>query len=353
MVNKFYSRTNRNMRAFIFALSILTVCCASAATAQQSNFYYEHQTRYGTFRHYENGGAVLVSGRNYAGEIAAAQQEGQRMTEERQRQRQIELERMRKAQYPNSNTNQHSVVKNYGPTPADIARREQEEKDAIYRQYEELLDNAKNLSDQSLVLNEMQRMRPSDSTALRLFGVYAQLANEERMAEMDKSLSASFHAANRDVIRAGYGAASYRKARYDYAIHYLDQLETPDLNSFTENLCSRIRLRRWTELQTTFAGRATSFPELLPVADNLAAAFNLLENGQAGTATAKNTAADLYRFAVARRESRIMDCVNILALDTAVELDPENSSYREERFNSNSILKLKHAMEEDYEFFNK
>ena len=91
----------------------------------------------------------------------------------------------------------------------------------------------------------------------------------------------------------------------------------------------------------------------MPVAPQLTAAFNYLKAGQSGVAEAKATAAELHRFAVARRESRLMDFVNIVVLDAAVSLDPENSVYREERFNSNSILQLKHAMQEDYDFFNK
>lgn len=65
--------------------------------AQQKNYYYENQTRYGTFRNYENGGSKLISGRDYAAEMAASQQEAKRMAAERQKNRQAELERMRKA----------------------------------------------------------------------------------------------------------------------------------------------------------------------------------------------------------------------------------------------------------------
>lgn len=77
---------------------ILMISCLfgySHLMAQQRDFYYENQTRYGTFRYYENGGAKLVSGRDYAAEMAAAQEEARQMRADREKQRQIELERMR------------------------------------------------------------------------------------------------------------------------------------------------------------------------------------------------------------------------------------------------------------------
>lgn len=78
-------------------LILLCVFSYGQLKAQQKDYYYENQTRYGTFRHYVNGGAKLVSGRDYAAEMAAAQEEARRMSAERQKQRQIELERMRNA----------------------------------------------------------------------------------------------------------------------------------------------------------------------------------------------------------------------------------------------------------------
>lgn len=67
----------------------------SQVQAQQKDYYYENQTRYGTFRNYVNGGSKLVSGMDYAAEMAKSQEEARQMTAERQRQRQLELERMR------------------------------------------------------------------------------------------------------------------------------------------------------------------------------------------------------------------------------------------------------------------
>ncbi|RYY69032.1 MAG: hypothetical protein EOO13_10700 [Chitinophagaceae bacterium] len=341
-------------RLFLFliqmAFGLLT------ASAQSTNWYYEQSTRYGTFRHYSNGGSKLVTTfrgqRDYAAEMAEAQQKGRERAAEIERQRQIEYERMRKAQYPKTNTTS-TPQKNYGPTPEDLAREEREKKDRSYRQYEELLNNAKSLSDQALILSEMNKLRPSETTALRLFGVYAELGREDDMDRLHKSFSPSFVAENYDVIWAGWGSESYRNGTYRLALHCLDKLNEPDLNSFTQNLCSRLRLQKWNELPALFEKYSSRFPELLAVAPKLATAFHYLKDGQIGTTEAKRTADELHRFAVARRESRVMDFVNIIVLDAAVSLDPENSVYREERFNSNAILQLKHAMQEDYDFFNK
>lgn len=77
---------------FCFLLCILT---ATSLFAQSKDYYYENQTRYGTFRNYVNGGSKLVSGRDYAAEMAKSQEEARQMAAERQRQRQLELERMR------------------------------------------------------------------------------------------------------------------------------------------------------------------------------------------------------------------------------------------------------------------
>ena len=338
-------------RLFLFliqmAFGLLT------ASAQSTNYYYDQTTRYGTFRHYSNGGAKLVSGRDYAAEMAASQREAAQMAEERARQRQKELERMRNEHNRIYNTPAAAPQKNYGPTPEDLAREEREKKDRFYRQYEELLNNAKSLSDQALILSEMNRLRPSETTALRLFGVYAELGREDDMNRLHESFSPSFVAENYDVIWAGWASKSYRNGTYKLALHSLDQLKEPDLNSFTQNLCSRLRLQKWNELPALFEKYSSRFAELLAVAPKLATAFHYLKAGQIGTTEAKTTAVELHQFAVARRESRVMDFVNIVVLDAAVSLDPENSVYREERFNSNAILKLKEAMQEDYDFFNK
>lgn len=342
-------------------LTSICLSCVIVASAQNTNWYYDQSTQYGTFRHYSNGGTKLVTTfrgqRDYAGEMASSRQEAERMKAERERQRMIELERMGKERLQQRNRGSipptGTPQKNYGPTPADLARQEQQEKDRFYRQYEELLNNAKGLSDQVLILSEMCRLRPNDTTALRLFGVYSELGREEDMDRLHKSFSPSFVHANHDIIWAGWASESYRNGTYKLALVSLDLMKEPDLNSFTQNLCSRLRLHNWNELPALFEKYSSRFPELLSVAPKLATAFHYLKAGQIGTTEAKATAAELHRFAVARRETRIMDFVNIVVLDAAVSLDPENSVYREERFNSNSILQLKHAMQEDYDFFNK
>jgi exonuclease III len=336
-----------------YILLLLYLLCFEEIKAQSKDYYYENQTRYGTFRNYINGGSKLVSGVDYAAEMAKSQEEARQMTAERQRQRQIELERMRQAQFPKAGTNTSTPQKNYGPTPADLARQAQEEKDGFYRQYEELLENAKDLSAQALVLSEMNRLRPGDDIALRLFGVYAELGREEEMDKLYKSFSPTFRTANEDIIWAGFASKSYRKGTYDLALYSLSRIKTADLNSFAQNLCSRLRLSKWDELPQLFENQSNRFTELSPMSADLTTAFKALQAGRVGTPETKASAEALYRFAIARRERGVMDFVNILALDAAVSLEPENSSYREERFNSNSILKFKHAMQEDYDFFNK
>lgn len=79
-----------------YILPFLCLLCSNEVIAQSKDYYYENQTRYGTFRNYVNGGSKLVSGRDYGAEIAKSQEETKRREEERQRQRQLELERMRK-----------------------------------------------------------------------------------------------------------------------------------------------------------------------------------------------------------------------------------------------------------------
>lgn len=341
------------MTRISYLFLFIALIAFSRVQAQSKDYYYENQTRYGTFRHYSNGGAKLVSGRDYAAEMAASQREAAQMAEERARQRQKELERMQNEQNRIYNTPAAAPQKNYGPTPADLARQKQEEKDGFYRKYEELLNNAKGLPDQALILSEMYRLKSNETIALRLFGVYAELGREEDMDKLHKSFSPSFVAENNDVIWAGWASSNYREGTYKLALHCLDMLKEPDLNSFTQNLCSRLRLHGWNELPALFEKYSNRFPELLPVVPKLASAFNYLKDGKIGVAEAKETAAELHRFAVARRESRLMDFVNLVVLEAAVSLDPENSVYREERFNSNSILQLKYAMQEDYDFFNK
>lgn len=83
----------------------------SQVQAQQKDYYYENQTRYGTFRNYVNGGSKLVTTfrgeTDYTAGMGAGQQELKRITAERERQRQIEFERMRNSSKSNqSNSNQ-------------------------------------------------------------------------------------------------------------------------------------------------------------------------------------------------------------------------------------------------------
>ncbi|MDX5320899.1 MAG: hypothetical protein LPK45_07315, partial [Bacteroidota bacterium] len=128
-------------------LFLFIALIASAASAQNTNWYYDQSTRYGTFRHYQNGGTKLISGIDYAGELAESYRAAARAKEERERQRLIEMERMGMERLKERNNRSYTPAgtpqKNYGPTPADLARQKQEEKDGFYRQYEELLNNAK------------------------------------------------------------------------------------------------------------------------------------------------------------------------------------------------------------------
>ncbi|GAB1454477.1 hypothetical protein MASR2M47_45330 [Draconibacterium sp.] len=96
----------RALHLFLF----IGLIAFSQVQAQQKDYYYDNQTRYGTFRHYVNGGSKLVSGRDYGAEIAKSQQEARQMTAEKERQRQLELERMRNSSNSNqSNSNQANV----------------------------------------------------------------------------------------------------------------------------------------------------------------------------------------------------------------------------------------------------
>ncbi len=102
----------RKSKAYI--LPFLCLICFNEVIAQSKDYYYENQTRYGTFRNYVNGGSKLISGTDYAAEIAKSQEEARQMAAERRRQRRIELERMRNS----SNSNQTNT--NY--TPANDVR---------------------------------------------------------------------------------------------------------------------------------------------------------------------------------------------------------------------------------------
>jgi len=79
----------------IYSFVIIGLLTSSHLNAQQKDYYYENQTRYGTFRNYVNGGSKLISGRDYTGEMATLYQEAKRMTAEREKQRKIDLDRMR------------------------------------------------------------------------------------------------------------------------------------------------------------------------------------------------------------------------------------------------------------------
>lgn len=54
-------------------LTFLCLLCFNEVIAQSKDYYYENQTRYGTFRNYVNGGSKLVGGTDYAAEMANSQ----------------------------------------------------------------------------------------------------------------------------------------------------------------------------------------------------------------------------------------------------------------------------------------
>jgi hypothetical protein len=339
----------RNLCLFLF----LGLIAYSQVQAQQKDYYYENQTRYGTFRHYSNGGSKLVSGRDYAAEMAASQREAAQMAEERARQRQKELERMRKEQNGAYNTPAAAPQKNYGPTPAELARQQQEKADAKYRDAELRLEKAENVDVQWLILNEMQSLQPSDAIVLQLIAIRAQNGDVEGIERQAKKLSDAGKSTNREAVEAACGSAYFRTMKWDNALWRLNGLQKQDLNSTAEILTCLLRLNKWDELKARLKEGSTAFPELSPLATHLSAATSALEQDERDTERNAATAAALHRFAVARRESRRIDCLNILALDAAVRLEPQNATYREERFNSNAVLKLKLATEEDFQFFNK
>lgn len=337
----------------LFLFPILMAFGVLTASAQSTNWYYDQSTRYGTFRHYSNGGSKLISGIDYAAGIAISQQEAKQMTADRERQRQIEYERMRQAQYPKANASQNAPAISNGPTPAELTRQQQVKAEARYRENEQRLEQAENTDVQWLILNEMQRHRPNDATVLRMIAIAAHRGNADLVERLSKDLSDASEAANREAVEAASGSAYFRTMKWESALRHLGRLQTQDLNSTAEILCSRLRLNQWNELKTGLQRGSAAFPELSPLADHLSAAIAAMEQGERDTTKTAVTAAALHRFAVMRRESRRIDCVNILALDAAVRLAPENATYREERFNSNAFLQLKQAMEEDFQFFNK
>ncbi|RYZ46128.1 MAG: hypothetical protein EOP49_23885, partial [Sphingobacteriales bacterium] len=327
-----------------FTPVVLSACISFTALAQSKNYYYDQTTRYGTFRHYSNGGSKLVSGRDYAAEMAASQREAAQMAEERARQRQKELERMRNEQNRAYNTSTGTPQKNYGPTPADLARQQQEKDDAQYRDAERRLEKAENVDSQWLILNEMQSLRPSDAIVLQLIALRAQAGDVEGIERQAKTLSDAGKSSNREAVEAACGSAYFRTMKWDIALWRLNGLQTQDLNSTAEILTCLLRLNEWDELNARLQKGSAAFPELSPLATHLTAAATALKQGESDTTRSSATAAALHRFAVVRRESRRIDCLNILALDAAVRLSPENATYREERFNTNAVLKLKLAM---------
>ena len=340
------------MRTIHCTLGILAVCFALSIQAQSTNWYYEHTTRYGTFRHSAYG-SKLISGPDYGAQIAEAQREGQRMTEERIRRRQAELERMRKAQYetaqPSSPT-RNPPPSTYNPSPEETARRKKEKEDAEYIKYEKELPNAQNLFVQQSILRSMYTLRPKEETALRLIATYTQDGNVDAISRLWDGFSEKAKSVHRELVYAAFGSAFFRNADYRYALHYLDRLQSHDLNSFSERMYCRIKLGQWDSLKIAATKDIAAFPELSPVAPHLSNAIDMLQAGIADTSNTSMTAAAFYQFAVARRESLLMDNANLLAIDIAVRLVPQNSTYREERFNVNAVFKFKAAMDEDYRF---
>jgi len=305
----------------------------------------------------------MISGIDYAAQQAQSQEATARARREQaaRRNAQQNSQSNQSSSYPSAAEEEARRKRNeenerQRAAQARAAAEEKRRKDlATYNRLKVSYENSTDLNEQIVRLDLMQGLFPSEEQALTLFGLLARAGASSEMGTLQsKYFSQGLKKTQADFIAACYGEAYYRKGDYAWAAMNLESLEIKDLNSYAQLLCCYLHLQQWDKLSAHLnSEEAAAMKALQPILQDLRSAVSLLQTSKKDSAEAAAKAAEMYAFALARREGHAIDFLNILALDIAVWLAPGNDTYREERFNCNAMQQDEFAMREDKYYFTK
>ncbi len=335
-------------------LSLLLIG-SSLVKAQQSNFYTVHHSRYGTFHHYENGGARLVSGIDYAAQIAASQKEyfnsRPRKNLNREQVNKQLADETRKENESRVNREEYYREERERLKKLEEQLKEQErlKREVDYNTAKDILFKTQSLKTQLWLLEVMANAKPVDEDLMLWFGTMVQAGVPTR--ELNKAtlkMSPSFLNSRAKDLDAGRAESLVRNAEYEAALYFINSPDGSDQQVL--QLYAYIQAKRYDVALLLLDSIETATP-----ADQLAGALRnglrLLEKDNQQQKEAAVIAEDLYQFALQRKLERKVDFLNLALLTVAVKLQPKSEAFREERVYINGMLNCRKAQAEDEAFF--
>lgn len=344
------------MKRVLYILTFL-IFGALSLKAQNSRFYTVHHSRYGTFHHYENG-SILVSGRDYAAEIAKSQQEfysrkktigtlSREQVEKKQREQYESQREMIIRRQEQEAANRERLKK----LEAQLAEQKRLKTEADYRELKELLPSATSLNDQIRVLEFMAEIKPADEDLMLLFGCKVQAGRPARELHIIvMKMSADFRKEWGEDINAGYVEGFIRQAEYGNALERCNW-KFDDANASAHHLYAALQFTAYARAVAITDSIEAHFPGAVSLMKPLREALQLLRNTEAKRVEKTQSADTLYQYALQRRLDGKIDFMNLVLLTTCIRLDPKPEAYREERLYLNAILNCHKAQAEDEAYF--
>jgi len=334
---------------------VLFLLAATPSLCQSTQFYSVHQSRYGTFHNYENGGSKLVSGIDYAAQIAAAQTEYFNKKPAKQLSRE-EVNKQIAQQYEQSAERARNQAKYYAEErerlrklELQLLEQQRQKREVDYKSYKEALFKSDNLGSQLLLLEAMVEVKPNDEDLMLWFGVMIQASvptKELRKATL--KMSEAYRKSREKDIDAGMGESFVRNSEYQTSFSFL---KADGVEQSVLLLYAAIQTNSYHLASSTNASLANQFPDVQELAKTLDEAILLLQHSNPSADEKQAVAADLYQYALQRRSEQKVDFLNVLLLTAAVKLQPKIEAYREERIYVNSMLNCRKAQAEDEAFF--
>lgn len=334
---------------------VMFLLAATPSLCQSTQFYSVHQSRYGTFHNYENGGSKLVSGIDYAAQIAAAQTEYFNKKPAKQLSRE-EVNKQIAQQYEQSAERARNQAKYYAEErerlrklELQLLEQQRQKREVDYKSYKEALFKSDNLGSQLLLLEAMAEVKPNDEDLMLWFGVMIQAGvptKELRKATL--KMSEAYRKSREKDIDAGMGESFVRNAEYQTSFSFL---KADGVEQSVLLLYAAIQTNSYHLASSTNASLANQFPDVQELAKTLDEAILLLQHSNPSADEKQAVAADLYQYALQRRSEQKVDFLNVLLLTAAVKLQPKIEAYREERIYVNSMLNCRKAQAEDEAFF--
>lgn len=337
---------------------LLSVFLCFTVCAQSTNYYYEQSTRYGTFHYYSNGGVKLVSGRDYAAEIARSQQEFYSRKESTTQISREQVDKRRRELYEreralNINRQQQEAAnrERLKKLELQLAEEKRLKTEADYMELKNILDSAPSLNDQIRLLEFMAEIKPVDEDLLILFGCMVKAGRPARaLTTVLMKMSADFKEKRNEDINSGYIEAYIRQAEYENALERCNW-KFDDANIGAQHLYAAIQFKDYHRAMAVADSIEVYFSGAASLMSQLRKALQLFRNSEARIDEKSQLAELLYQYALQRRIDGKLDFMNLVLLTSSVRLDPKPVVYREERLYLNSIMNCHKEQAADEAYF--